>query len=165
MIDLTSERIGNRIVQWPVGRRHNHVMWLCVCDCGSLDYISTTDLIKGRSPRCKSCARRTHGLARTLEYKMWGAAKHRAKNKDVPFNIDPSDVHIPDFCPLLEIPLVRKTGSGISANSPSLDRINPTKGYVKGNIWVISGKANVIKNNASMEEVRLLLQNWEKLGL
>ncbi|HXQ35035.1 MAG TPA: hypothetical protein VN843_13560 [Anaerolineales bacterium] len=96
---------------------------------------------------------------------MWGAAKHRAKNKNLEFNIDWSDIHIPEKCPLLEIPLIRKQGSGMSANSPSLDRINPTKGYVKGNVWVISGKANAVKNNASIEEVRTLLSNWEKLGL
>ena len=164
-LDLTGQRFGNLIAQWPIGRRNHRVIWLCLCDCGALHQKETDGLVHQRGLRCRSCAHTSHGKAYSLEYKMWGAARHRAKKKNIPFDIDPFDISIPDRCPLLNIPLVRRKGSGLNAASPSLDRINSTKGYVKGNVWVISGKANVIKNNASIEEVRLLLQNWEKLGL
>jgi hypothetical protein len=47
-------------------------------------------------------------------------------------------------------------------NSYSLDRIDSNKGYVKGNVWVISRRANVIKNNATLEELELLTNNLKK---
>jgi hypothetical protein len=49
-------------------------------------------------------------------------------------------------------------GNGKStASSPSLDRIDSSKGYVKGNVRVISHRANLLKNNATVEELKLLL--------
>ena len=61
---------------------------------------------------------------------------------------------IPDFCPVLGLPLYRNTGgSAQGPNSPSLDRTDATLGYTKGNVNVISSKANAIKSNASPEEL------------
>jgi hypothetical protein len=53
---------------------------------------------------------------------------------------------------VLGIPLQIGTGDKTD-NSPSLDRIVPSKGYVIGNIEVMSDKANRIKTNASLEEI------------
>jgi hypothetical protein len=49
-------------------------------------------------------------------------------------------------------------------NSPSLDRIDNTKGYVPGNVWVISWRANDLKRNATLEELKLLVAALEELG-
>ena len=84
-----------------------------------------------------------------------GAAKARAKKKNVPFDLLPEDIRIPENCPVFGIPLLR--GEGIAEDqSPSLDRMVPEKGYVKGNIWVISHRANRIKNNATLAELKQL---------
>jgi len=91
---------------------------------------------------------------------MWGAAKHRAKRNGILFDISYNDISIPSLCPLLEIPLMRRKGSGTSHGSPTLDRIVPHLGYVKGNIRVISAKANLMKNDATLEEAELLVRNW-----
>lgn len=86
-------------------------------------------------------------------------AKHRAKKAGIPFNICADDFEIPEVCPLLGIPLIRGIGS-MTMNSPELDRIIPSLGYVKGNVWVISRRANTIKSDATIEEIRLLVANW-----
>lgn len=79
-------------------------------------------------------------------------AKHRAKHKKLDFDLKPEDISIPSTCPLLGIPLQKGVGR-IHPGSPSLDRIDPSKGYIKGNVWVISYRANQIKNDASPREL------------
>ena len=160
--DLTGKRSGKRVAQWPVGRKAGRIMWLCLCDCGDMSVVPGSCFVKGRQSNCRGCGHTQHGLAYSLQYKMWGAAKHRAKKQGLPFNIKPQDIKIPEVCPLLGIPIVQRKGSGTNHGSPSLDRVIPSLGYVVGNIRVISAKANVMKNDASLQEVELLVKNWKE---
>lgn len=90
----------------------------------------------------------------TPEYNMWLNAKGRARRAGVDFNIDIGDIKIPDKCPILDIPLVAHNGArNIQFDSPSLDRIRPDEGYVVGNVWVISFRANRIKCDARLDEL------------
>lgn len=61
-------------------------------------------------------------------------------------------------CVDLKLEKGRGTG-GAKMSSPSLDHIEPEKGYVRGNVWVISYRANMIKNNATIDELQLLATN------
>ena len=54
-------------------------------------------------------------------------------------------------CPLLGHPF-----SESGENSPSFDRINPKLGYVKGNVWIVGLRANVIKNDGTAEEHEMI---------
>lgn len=83
---------------------------------------------------------------------IWKSAKCRAKKQNVPFEIDIVDIIIPKYCPVLGIELIINRGR-CRDNSPSLDKIIPELGYVKGNIAVISHKANTIKNNSSIDDL------------
>ncbi len=68
---------------------------------------------------------------------------------------------LPKFCPLLNIALkINQIKS--ENNSFSLDRIDNSKGYIPGNVWIISKRANWIKNNASIEELDTLVNNLKK---
>jgi len=88
-------------------------------------------------------------------------SKKRARDYSLDFNIDPIDCISPKYCPILGIKLEQNSGKSFSENSPSLDRIDPKKGYVKGNVQVISMKANRMKNDGSIEEL-LLISKWIK---
>ena len=93
-------------------------------------------------------------------------AKHRAKKRGLEFNIDFDDVIIPECCPVLGIPLQFKEGGhGGAPNSPSLDRIDNSKGYVKGNVQVISHLANSMKSTANEEQLlkfaKWILENYD----
>lgn len=84
-------------------------------------------------------------------------AKSRAKKKGLEFNIDKTDIDVPIICPILGIPIIKEykkgTKGGPSPNSPSLDRIDNSRGYIKGNVRVISHKANTMKHNATSTEL------------
>jgi hypothetical protein len=85
-------------------------------------------------------------------HRLLTSARDRAKEKGITFCLTVSDVFVPKRCPILGIPLVPGKGKQ-TANSPSLDRINPLKGYVPGNVQVISYRANAMKQNASPKEL------------
>jgi hypothetical protein len=58
-----------------------------------------------------------------------------------------------------------KGRSGFFPDSPSLDRIDPSKGYVKGNVRVISARANLLKNDATVGELTLVLEDLREIGV
>jgi hypothetical protein len=80
------------------------------------------------------------------------AAKKRAKASGLEFSITLADISIPTHCPLLDIPL-RKGKGRLDGNSPSLDRRDNTRGYVPGNVWVISYRANAAKGDRTADEL------------
>lgn len=77
----------------------------------------------------------------------------RAKAEGVPFSLTTDNTVIPEKCPVLGIPLVRHEGSGPRVDSPSMDRFDPSLGYVPGNVMVISHRANTLKGNRSHEDL------------
>jgi hypothetical protein len=87
---------------------------------------------------------------------MLHSARARAQKKDLPFNLELDDIVIPDVCPVLGIPLEPGTRK-IHWNAPTLDRIHLDQGYVKGNIVVISWRANFIRSNATLDELEKVL--------
>lgn len=85
-------------------------------------------------------------------------ARVRAIKGNLKFDIELSDILIPEICPILNLKL--KRGIGIKSKySPSIDRIDNSKGYIKGNICVVSYLANHMKANASKEELLNFAKN------
>ena len=80
------------------------------------------------------------------------SAKHRAKAGNFPIDITIEDIKIPEFCPILKIKL-EVSIENAAYNSPSLDKIIPELGYIKGNVQVISNLANTMKWNATFEQL------------
>lgn len=99
----------------------------------------------------------------TPTHHLYHNAKKRAKDKGVPFEITKDDIIVPEFCPVLGIRLERGRGTrGYADTSPSLDRIVPELGYVRGNVAVISMRANRIKSDANAEELAAVLSYVQK---
>jgi len=97
--------------------------------------------------------RRVEGLGEAYVRLMLNRCKTRAKIKNMEFNLTLENITIPKECPILGIPLLYIKGRGGHWNSPSLDRIDNSKGYILGNVQVISRRANIIKNDAALEEI------------
>ena len=91
--------------------------------------------------------------------------KARAIKKGLEFNLEEADVLSVDVCPVFGVNLVRSLLKP-AWNSSSVDRIDNTKGYVKGNIQIMSYLANSMKRNATNEQL-ILFAEWvlkEKVG-
>tara|TARA_R110000782_G_scaffold193620_1_gene283213 strand:- start:39 stop:521 length:483 start_codon:yes stop_codon:yes gene_type:complete len=84
--------------------------------------------------------------------------KARAAKRGLEFNLEESDVTAVSVCPIFNVPLVRAAGKP-AWNSSSVDRIDNTKGYVKGNIQVMSYLANSMKRDATDEQL-IIFAEW-----
>ena len=87
-----------------------------------------------------------------------GNAKKRARDKGMEFSITREDITIPDRCPILGLKLSRNKHK-VGPTSISLDRLDSTKGYIKGNVQIISFLANTMKSSATPEQL-LTFANW-----
>ena len=89
------------------------------------------------------------------------SARSRAQKKAMIFELTLDDIpDIPAVCPIAQIELkARPDGKmGPWDFSPTLDRIDDSKGYVPGNVRVISHRANRWKSNMLVEDVERLLK-------
>lgn len=86
------------------------------------------------------------------EWAIWQRAKKRADRYGILFDLPLESIVIPSICPVLGTPLTK--GGCRSPNSPSLDRIDPTKGYVLGNCRVVSDHANRIKSKHDLASLK-----------
>ena len=96
--------------------------------------------------------------AKNPERYIINKARCRAKRLGRPFSLTVGDIHIPEICPVLGIPLFWGNEQK-SDNSPSLDCLIPRLGYVPGNVCVISMRANRLKGDGSWEELEKIT-NW-----
>ena len=90
--------------------------------------------------------------------------KSIAKKSNIEFSISEIDLlkNLPENCPILGVKLswtTRKGTKGSKDNSPSLDKIDPSKGYVQGNVMWVSYLANRMKSNATPEQLKIFA-NW-----
>jgi hypothetical protein len=146
------------IIPMPDPANDSHAKQCGVCK----NYFDRSGYSKYRKDRrrsiCDSCylnppAPISYDPAKNYASRMVNHARARAKRHGIYFAITKSDISIPSHCPILGIPL--EVGRGYARDSsPSLDRINPNKGYLPDNIWVISMKANRMKGDMTLGILR-----------
>lgn len=83
--------------------------------------------------------------------------RYRARKAGEEFSITKEELEVPNICPIFGIPLFFTPGKR-TPNSYSLDRVDNSKGYVKGNVRVISFQANMMKGDMTIEQVENLLR-------
>ncbi len=93
---------------------------------------------------------------------MLTRAKSGARKRNIEFTITIDDIVLLTHCPILELELVySKKGNGITDNLATLDRVDSSKGYVPGNVCVISWRANWLKSNATLTELKSMVKYIE----
>ena len=90
-------------------------------------------------------------------------ARKNAKEKGFEFSLSLDDLSVPKYCPILGLELKMVTGQGQHPGTPSLDRIDSSKGYIPDNVHIISWRANDIKKNATPDELMKIAQYMKRL--
>jgi len=156
---------------------------LCKTEKFLSDFSKNASASDGLQYRCRSCdkdyqtKRRTENYEVSLDYgrkyqakrrkdfeyrlkMLINASKQRAKTKNREHEITVEDIKsiypIDGKCPIFGIELTFGD-SGFRENSPSIDRIDSTKGYTTDNVQIISWKANRIKSYATVEELEMIV--------
>ena len=141
---------------------------------GSSDEVYVVKGQKGKCPHCgegfvsknnrtRYCSSKCQGKSYRSTPKGWQSVKYSrlqqsADKRGIPFDLVPEDIPTPSTCVYLEIPL-GYTNDSVQDNSASVDRIDNTKGYIKGNIQTISNKANTMKHIASDDDLKVFSKN------
>ena len=126
------------------------------------------------SSECKACwgvRTKKAWLTRVADvnkanYSRYLNAKRRARKKNIPFTLTFDQIVWPSHCPVLGVELdytLGTKGSGVCKNSPSLDRIIPSLGYVPGNVVVVCSFVNTVKNCATVDQLKKVAAFYEQL--
>jgi hypothetical protein len=112
-----------------------------------------------RQLRMASPERLTWVLKSMLDHARTHAVQSKGR---IEFSLTLSDLDLPTHCPVFGWELVYQASGRRQPNSASLDRIDSRLGYVPGNVWVISWRANQIKMDSIVEELRAVANAMEK---
>lgn len=96
---------------------------------------------------------------------LYNRLKASAKKRKIPFDLKLTDLHTLGYyinCPVLGIPL-DYSGKQLNDNSPTVDRIDSSKGYTANNIIIVSWRCNRSKNDLSSEEIKKIAEFYENL--
>lgn len=108
--------------------------------------------------RAQASRRRDAGYRKRWKPNLLHGARKHARVLGLPFTITMAEIYWPSHCPVLGLKLYYPDRCGDPnrkyANAPSLDRWNNSKGYIPGNVYVISRRANQIKSNCTADELR-----------
>lgn len=129
----------------------------CVTECRKKSAIERKRRNYNLRPdyyRAKERERSYNRRSTDIKKVLLQSIKERCAEKNLEFNITAKDIVVPEICPVLKTEFKVRTPAAIS-----VDRIDSSKGYIKGNIQVISRKANTMKNNATKEEL-LKFADW-----
>ena len=112
-----------------------------------------------KSNKSSKAASKSNNFKKGREYTMWVSSRDRARKFGLVNELTVEDIVIPAVCPILGIDLIRGDGYRTD-NSPSLHRIDSTKGYTIENTIVVSWRANKLISNATFEESGMILKWW-----
>ena len=144
------------------GEEMNQEQLLINEQIGNNDF-SYWDSIKLITSRNGEINKQTKVEIKSNEYLIWYRAKQNAKTYSRDFDLEIEDIIIPTHCPYLGVELIYDINNHNSPNYFSIDRIDSSKGYVKGNIQVISHLANTMKSKANTEELITFANNVLKI--
>lgn len=94
--------------------------------------------------------------------KMLRRAKNSASRRGLEFSITAGDLILPVYCPVFGIELNYENIGPKKGNSASVDRLDNTRGYVPGNVTIISERANRLKSDATRQELEEIVEWMRK---
>ena len=141
--------------------KHKGIRYTITCQC--------VECARERASSWQSVDRVKRWFSKmTHKQKMlhWAKYRHKKNFKDSQFDLTEADLHWPIYCPALGIELLYESSHSRSIpNTATLDRIDSNLGYIKGNVQILSRKANLIKNYGTPEEVMRVATFMQRVSI
>jgi hypothetical protein len=124
-------------------------------------YTKNKDGLKEVCKDCRKLEAKEYFKTKDRQRHSLETIRARAKRMGIDFDLEYNDLIVPEKCPVFGYILERTVYSEKKNRhlSPSVDRIDPSKGYTKNNIQIISNLANVMKHDATPEQL-IMFANW-----
>lgn len=174
VIDLSGQTFGAlKVLRKDIEatKKNGRGTYWCKCsECNEEKLINST-IFRGRKPVVSCGCRKKAGYTNPKSYgpdkkwekRLYWYARRNAKRRGEECELTIDDIVIPEYCPVLGIKLEPGGQGSEQNNSPSIDRIDSTKGYTKDNTWVISARANRLKNDATLDEIEMIYEAMKSL--
>ena len=172
VVDLTGKTFGGLTVvrkDLEVTKQNKRGTYWCKCSWCKEEKLISSNVFREKPPVSCGCRRKAgytnpkSNPTKKYETRLLNYARRNARRRGEECTLELKDIVIPEYCPVLGIKLEPGSHSHQDC-SPSVDRIDSTKGYTKDNVWIISARANRIKNNATIEEIGMLYEALKSLG-
>lgn len=173
--DLTGQRFGKlTVLKIDENPSNKQLQWICKCDCGNEKSFTSRGL---RHYYIKSCGCLQREIGKNnknwkgyeeISGTYWKNLLYGAKKRDLNITVSIQDIwkqflEQKKKCALTGLDLTFNKRANDTTGNASLDRIDSSKGYVKGNIQWIDKRVNQMKNNFSLQEFlflcKLITQN------
>lgn len=127
---------------------NGRVCWKCNV------YKLHNEFINERSRYCNECRLQKPGVSNEDYYVVvrLAAYKQRAEDRGLEFNLTAEDIIQSELCMACDKPI----------RYPNLDRLNNSLGYVKGNVYWICARHNMLKSNGILEEFEVIVSYMKK---
>jgi hypothetical protein len=178
-LDLKNKRFGRLIVLKDSGKRnYGTIVWECQCECGNFCFVTSSNLNYGTTSSC-GCHKAELDKRSGIKSRGWkghegislsffNAIKHNAKKRNIDFKITISyiwDLYLfqNKKCSISGVDIKFKSNHRTPDGTVSLDRIDSSKGYIKGNVQWIHKDLQKMKwefeENKFYEWIKIIYQN------
>jgi hypothetical protein len=154
-INIEGEKFGKLLVTKEFKRIGKYLFWKCVCECGEISFVTSSDLKRGRINYCTKCNQQKS--EKSILQVLYKNYKLNALKRNIPFNLTIDDFNkiITKNCDYCNVPpqqVLHKKGMKYDLTYNGIDRVDNNRGYSIDNCVPACKFCNLAKRNFKREE-------------
>ena len=143
----------------PCLRGHIAERYTKHCSCVACNNVKRAEYIRNNNEKYKSAVKAGHKrwLMNNPIKARYQVIKSNARRRGIPFDLALNDIAFGDKCEVCSIGFAPLVPGKALPNSVSIDRIDSSKGYERGNIAFICHRCNGMKRDCTITDLERLL--------
>ncbi len=166
--DYSKRKFGKlKVIKYSGRSNTGNNLWLCECECGNFVELAAKRL---KNTQSCGCLLKESGINhpnrkgyKDIRGQIWAGIKCGANNRGLDFKITIKYAYELFIKQDKKCALTHRdicfSQTKKEIGTASLDRIDSSKGYIKGNVWWIHKEINRMKSNMSLEYFKQLCED------